>query len=336
MNKFYVYVHRRASDNKIFYVGKGTRNRAWSSNGRNKYWKNVVNKHGKLVEIVLEELEEDCAFELERELISFYGVENLTNLSTGGEGSSGFSYSQEMKDRLSQSKRLAYSLMSPEERAARLAWQNDKEKKQIATSKMLNWWNSKSDADKKAHAEVARANMYKRLEKLTPDERKEQASRLAEYANKRAPDKMVVNGKILFDSKKNLLTAISSDYASLYRASIAGCKRGFDFFVLKGYFIEVFDPSKHPNLVKYSGDKIPCLNFRHLPINSAFKTNKNEVFLSSVEAAEFCGLSSRDFSLVPYIKSSNLFRDRIWQYAENEDIKEEIFFRLSEITNPTT
>lgn len=86
---FYVYVHRKNSDGQIFYVGKGMGNRALSRHGRNNYWHNVVNKHGYTVEIVLDGIEEPIAFELECELIAFYGRENLTNLCDGGQGASG-------------------------------------------------------------------------------------------------------------------------------------------------------------------------------------------------------------------------------------------------------
>ena len=51
-NNFYVYVHRTADTGRIFYVGKGTKNRAWTKGSRNLHWRNIVNKHGYTVEIV--------------------------------------------------------------------------------------------------------------------------------------------------------------------------------------------------------------------------------------------------------------------------------------------
>jgi hypothetical protein len=87
--RFYVYVHRRKSDGQIFYVGKGTRDRAWARDGRNSHWRNVVSKHGFTHHIISRFSSEVCAFSLERALIGFYGRKNLVNKTDGGEGVSG-------------------------------------------------------------------------------------------------------------------------------------------------------------------------------------------------------------------------------------------------------
>lgn len=86
---FYVYVHKRASDGTVFYVGKGHGKRARSSTGRSAYWKRIVAKHGCIVEIVASGLLEWYANELERDLICSIGRENLCNLTDGGEGTAG-------------------------------------------------------------------------------------------------------------------------------------------------------------------------------------------------------------------------------------------------------
>lgn len=90
---FYVYFHRKATTGEVFYVGKGCGKRAWDNSKRLKHWKNTVKKHGLIVEIVHHGLQEWAAFEIERELIAFYGrhdlgLGNLVNLSDGGEGPS--------------------------------------------------------------------------------------------------------------------------------------------------------------------------------------------------------------------------------------------------------
>ena len=97
---FYVYVHRRASDNKVFYVGKGNERRGWQRSSRNKLWYTIANKHGVVCEIVKDNLDEDLSFDLERELISFYGRLDLrtgclANFTDGGEGRSGSVLSKE-------------------------------------------------------------------------------------------------------------------------------------------------------------------------------------------------------------------------------------------------
>jgi hypothetical protein len=112
---FYVYVHRRASDGRVFYVGKGHGNRAWST-ARNKHWHRVAKKHGLKVEIFQDGLQEWYAFELEMGLIALYGRENLCNMTDGGEGTSGFKHCEET--RLAQSTALKGKPRSEETRLA--------------------------------------------------------------------------------------------------------------------------------------------------------------------------------------------------------------------------
>lgn len=98
-DKYYVYLHRRLTDNKPFYVGKGSGNRAWSEQGRNKYWLNTKHKHGIFVEILFDGLTEKEAFECEIDAIkelSYFGYP-LTNMSSGGEGASGLVFSDQQR-----------------------------------------------------------------------------------------------------------------------------------------------------------------------------------------------------------------------------------------------
>jgi hypothetical protein len=105
MNKFYIYLHIRKTDNIIFYVGKGIGDRAWDHYGRNKHWTNTVKTHGYEVKILAENLSEDKAFHLEKTLIEFYGRKDLkkgtlVNWTDGGEGTSGRIYSEETKRKI--------------------------------------------------------------------------------------------------------------------------------------------------------------------------------------------------------------------------------------------
>jgi hypothetical protein len=116
LSNFYVYVHRRASDNTIFYVGKGSGGRAWSKHRRNPWWSNVVSKHGHVVEIVIDNMTEQEAFDLEVELTEYYS-EFLVNLTLGGGGSSGYRHTIEAKQSISQH--------------SKLLWQNDEYRKKV-------------------------------------------------------------------------------------------------------------------------------------------------------------------------------------------------------------
>jgi len=104
-NKFYVYLHRKQSDGSIFYVGKGFGDRCKRTNNRNKYWHNIVKKHGFTVDFVATELDEELALLAEQEKIDQlrrlgYKLCNLTN---GGDGVSGLKFSPESLKKLSES-----------------------------------------------------------------------------------------------------------------------------------------------------------------------------------------------------------------------------------------
>lgn len=101
-----VYLHRRKTDGKVFYVGKGYRKRAKSIHGRNKHWINTVKKHGYTIEIVIDGIQDWYAIELEISLISLYGRKDqgkgiLVNMTDGGEGFLGGKRSQNTKNKIS-------------------------------------------------------------------------------------------------------------------------------------------------------------------------------------------------------------------------------------------
>lgn len=90
----YVYLHLRATGPRagsVFYVGKGSGRRAWSKCGRNKHWKSTAGKYGFEVTLVADDLDEDVAFELEKELIAELR-EHLCNFDEGGKGATGGCY----------------------------------------------------------------------------------------------------------------------------------------------------------------------------------------------------------------------------------------------------
>ena len=122
---YYTYAHYTSDTNILFYIGVGTilntktlkeksrYSRAYHTANRNKYWKNVVNKHGFRVKILnLFETKEESLFE-EKNLISKYGKRInkglLVNMSDGGEiGPIGRPnpMSEEQKRKLSEIKSL--------------------------------------------------------------------------------------------------------------------------------------------------------------------------------------------------------------------------------------
>lgn len=86
MKNYCVYIHRQASDNKIFYVGKGTPSRPRSLSGRSDHWRRIVNKHGLKISLVKIGMNEECALSYEKALIAALGRNNLCNHTDGGDG----------------------------------------------------------------------------------------------------------------------------------------------------------------------------------------------------------------------------------------------------------
>ena len=102
-SNYYVYLHRLSDTGEVFYVGKGHGRRAWDKVDRNVYWK--AKTHGRCYEIVFyaENLTEDQAFTVEKQLIADYkNIFNggtLVNLTEGGEGRTGFSWEGQRQGR---------------------------------------------------------------------------------------------------------------------------------------------------------------------------------------------------------------------------------------------
>lgn len=103
---YYVYLHKKPNG-EVFYVGKGTKKRAWSKHNRNKFWNCILKKYGEfIVEIIADNLQEWYAFELEHETILKYGLVReggtLVNMSYGGEGLSGYIATPEHCEKISK------------------------------------------------------------------------------------------------------------------------------------------------------------------------------------------------------------------------------------------
>lgn len=103
---FYVYEHLCASTGEVFYVGKGCDRRAWDVVGRSELWRRVANKHGVIVVVVMDGLQEWFSFELESSLICLHGRlklghGRLVNHTDGGEGSTGLKHRSESRQAMS-------------------------------------------------------------------------------------------------------------------------------------------------------------------------------------------------------------------------------------------
>ena len=112
--RFYVYELVNSLDGKVFYVGKGSNNRLnhHVRNARKRISEGNLRKMRKILSIeklggkvfaekLIENLSERDAFDIEELTIRRYGLENLTNLSYGGEGCH---HTDETKKKIKQSK----------------------------------------------------------------------------------------------------------------------------------------------------------------------------------------------------------------------------------------
>lgn len=158
---FYVYLHLTEDTNEVFYVGKGKGNRAYKLSGRNKFWHNIVNKHGFTVKIVEENLTEEQSILLEQKLINEYGRRNLgtgklVNLTDGGEGVSGKVYTDEERELMSSRAKVYYEL--PENREKR---------KQIAKEV-----NSRVDVKEKLRLKAVEQNSSEEFRKMKAENTK--------------------------------------------------------------------------------------------------------------------------------------------------------------------
>lgn len=99
---FYVYQHLVPDTQQVFYVGKGSGKRAFSSKNRNVYWQRKVNKFGFKIDFVCKNVDEEFAYFVEKELIDVYKKRNvkLTNLTAGGIGGGSCSPTEETKRKL--------------------------------------------------------------------------------------------------------------------------------------------------------------------------------------------------------------------------------------------
>lgn len=92
-SNFYVYAHYRLDNDKPFYVGKGTKYRAYVKQDRNKYWHNIVNKYGYRIQILQDNLNKIQALNAEKLTIAlfkkFYDLANYTDGGDGGNGLKG-------------------------------------------------------------------------------------------------------------------------------------------------------------------------------------------------------------------------------------------------------
>lgn len=93
----------KPSTRDIYYVGIATDpKRPYRRTKRNTHWTRVYNKYGLLVDILAKDISLEGAKEMEKFLINSIGIDNLCNITLGGEGAFGYKPSEENRKRHSE------------------------------------------------------------------------------------------------------------------------------------------------------------------------------------------------------------------------------------------
>lgn len=128
--KYYVYAHRRNDTGEIFYIGKGCSKRAWKKSSRSEWWKRIEAKHGRTVEFIARDLDEDQAFLLEVEVIASFPEGALCNLNGGGLGGISPSEATRLKMSMAQKGRHVSEETREKKRIAGLGRRHSEETRQ--------------------------------------------------------------------------------------------------------------------------------------------------------------------------------------------------------------
>lgn len=180
MNEFYVYAHYKPSTDVPFYIGKGKGKRAWKITGRNEHWGRTVNKYGFEVKILYSNLSEKEAFEKEIELIETYKEYNLTNMTNGGEGNTGYKFTEQQKLNHKVSTKVgAQKRIKSQEWLKKMALINKEKARNPEFIKKLKESNSRRS--KTESWKINNLNLVRRLAKDTEWLRKNSESHNKEY-----------------------------------------------------------------------------------------------------------------------------------------------------------
>ena len=250
--EFYVYKHVRLDNNTCFYVGKGKGNRV-NFPKRNDFHNNICNKYGYKVEIIKDGLTEEEAFALEREIIEDYvfvfgyginikGYDDydhelpyLTNFTWGGEGTSGFKFSEESKRKISEAnkgKKLSeeHKQKISESNKGCVVWNKGKEtseetkqkiSKALKGKQLLEEHKKKISEKMKGKNAGEKNGMFGKnsFENKTKEEMETIGKKISEKVSRKVI--CITTGKI-FNSMKEA----SNYYNILNLSNISGCCRG--------------------------------------------------------------------------------------------------------------
>lgn len=176
---FLVYEHWRPDKNVCFYVGKGKRKRSRSFEHRNSHYGRIVSKlqrngQSPTIKIVAGNLLESESFAIEIERIAYWRASGIiiANYTNGGDGTSGFVFSEESKDKIRQ-------------KATGRKWSAEQRAKVVGKKR-----GRRSDETRQKQSAAAKIAQKQRFEKIkaTKEGRIELAKRMTRMSQKAARD----------------------------------------------------------------------------------------------------------------------------------------------------
>jgi hypothetical protein len=162
---FYVYEHRRKDSGMVFYVGKGCGQRAKNLHNRGRYWNNVAKAAGGIrITYPVLGVDEEMALLAEMELIDAYrrmGV-RITNITDGGEGTTGWVPTEEVKRKIGEANKN-----TPKASGERHGMYGKKHSEEslakMRESQSSREWGEKHPFYGKQHTEASKAKMSENL-----------------------------------------------------------------------------------------------------------------------------------------------------------------------------
>lgn len=218
-HKFYVYVHSRLSSGEPFYVGKGSDTRAYDKVRRNTLWKRIVAKDGgRFLNYIVKNVDEELAFLVEEEMIDKYRQleVKLANFTDGGEGMSGYRFTDEQRARRSELKKGNKNNLgrkaTPEIRAkmsaaqrARTVWPKltEERKAKISEFQKGNKWRLGKKASDETRKKLSLAKKGKQysLGRILTEQHK---AKLSEAHKNRTKEEREIISKKLSESTKRI------------------------------------------------------------------------------------------------------------------------------------
>ena len=166
--KYYVYAYLR-EDNSPYYIGKGTKDRAFKKQGHT-----VSLPPKERIKIISENLTEQEAKFLEIDLIKKYGRKDLgtgilRNMTNGGEGSSGRIATTEMRKKLSKSnlgKKQSEETKQKRANSLRGQRRTDEQRKKHKEAALKRWSKKDSAAEEIRRSKIQEARKKQVIETI--------------------------------------------------------------------------------------------------------------------------------------------------------------------------